>query len=105
MSYWLTRWLADGTQAASTYAVLVGWWFTLYVVSKAVVPARSAMPVALGYLILFVAVAFASRNWLYRDASLLPITSVIEVGVLQAFAVVSPILLDAALRKMVRRFA
>lgn len=98
--YVITTILASGMNAASAYAVIVGWWLTLYVSAKLTLHVLSAVPLFIGYFVVFIAATLAGQSWFYREATSLPFSFVVEIGVAQAFVIVSPILLEEGIRRV-----
>ena len=104
LGYLATFALCQGMSAASAYAVIVGWWFTAYVSSHFALPVAAAIPIAVGYLALFLIASFSGETWFYRDIASLSMSMVFGLGVVQALAIGSPILFDGLFRQAVRLF-
>jgi hypothetical protein len=94
VGYFATQVIADGLSTVQALSIVIGWWFTAYIASNFSIALAVAYPVAGIYFLVFVALAFAEKSWLYRDIGSLSLQAICEVGLLQAFIVASPILFN-----------
>jgi hypothetical protein len=94
VGYFVTQVIADGLSTAQTLSIVIGWWFTAYIASNFSISLAAAYLLSGIYFLIFFALAFAEKSWLYRDAGSLSFQAICEVGLLQAFFVASPILFN-----------
>jgi hypothetical protein len=102
VGYFATLAVGQGMSAVSAYAALVGWWLTAYVSSTLTLPVASVVPLFVACLTLFLVATMCGQSWLYRDASSLAFRDALEIGVLQALAICSPIMFDWLFRQAIR---
>jgi hypothetical protein len=99
--YFLTLYFGEGLAAVSGYALLVAWWSAIYCASIFDIKPRIAIYVAAFFFLIFMSVKFLNKDWFYRDVESLSLFSTIVIGLMQSVIVASPIIVNAAFRKLI----
>jgi hypothetical protein len=105
LGYYAVRILGRGLAAVDAYAVLTGWWLSLYVVSKFQIPVRASIPLVVGSMIALVCTALLQLNWFYHDVPNDSPRGVVSIAFLQSLFVASPILLDWLVNRLMQLLA
>ena len=109
IGYWIARVFAQGMEASTTYAVVVGWWFTAYMTSRFNLSISLLIPLFIGYFLLFTFAAIIEEPWFYRDIYLFSFSDIsfssllffLVIASLQSFFICSPVIFDFLFRKIV----
>lgn len=96
--------LTQDSPSSQAYAVITGWWLTAYESAKFSLPVRAAVPLAIGYLAVYVVLAAIGSNFLYRDTADAPLYFLMPIGAAQALIFCSPPLFDHAVSALQRLF-